>query len=131
MSESIEIVQLHDALQRGKIQWQRHALEQMLKRAISREVVCNAITQGECKEKVMKGNTGEICPLCKGKKTSGTTTFAVDLGFGVFVVRDVPALVCSQCGTDWLTDDVAAYLENLVEDARRARRQVDVTPFAY
>ena len=41
----------------------------------------------------MKGNTGDICPLCHGKKTPGTTTFVVDLGFGVFVVRDVPALV--------------------------------------
>lgn len=47
MSESIDIVQLHDALLRGKIQWQRHALEQMLKRAISREVVCGVITHGK------------------------------------------------------------------------------------
>ena len=32
----------------------------------------------------------------------GKTTFTVDLGFGVVVVRDVPATVCSQCGADWI-----------------------------
>jgi YgiT-type zinc finger domain-containing protein len=36
----------------------------------------------------------------------GKTTFTVDLGFGVVVVRDVPATVCSQCGADWISDDI-------------------------
>ena len=40
------------------------------------------------------------CPLCGGSKKAGRTTFTVDLGFGVVVVRDVPASVCSQCGAD-------------------------------
>ena len=39
------------------------------------------------------------CPLCGGSKKAGRTTFTVDLGFGVVVVRDVPASVCSQSGT--------------------------------
>jgi len=26
----------------------------------------------------------------------------VDLGFGVVVVRNVPAKVCSQCGEEWI-----------------------------
>ncbi|MDR4509847.1 MAG: YgiT-type zinc finger protein [Candidatus Brocadiaceae bacterium] len=34
------------------------------------------------------------CPLCGGKKQAGKTTFTVDLGFGVVVVREVPATVC-------------------------------------
>ena len=79
----------------------------------------------------MNDNNGTTCPLCGGKKSTGTTTFAVDLNFGVVVVRDVPALVCSQCGTDWIADDVAARLEMIVENARRTRRQVEVTAFAY
>jgi len=78
----------------------------------------------------MKENYGLICPLCKGEKMPGTTTFTVDLGFGVLVVRDVPALVCSQCGADWIINDVAAYLETVVENARRMRRQVEVTAYS-
>ncbi|MGH2373259.1 MAG: type II toxin-antitoxin system MqsA family antitoxin [bacterium] len=66
------------------------------------------------------------CPLCAGGKEPGTTTFTVDLGFGVVVVRDVPALVCSQCGEAWIEDAVAAKLESVVTDARRRRAVVEV-----
>ncbi len=62
------------------------------------------------------------------RKTKGTT-FTVDLGFGVVVVRNVPALVCSQCGADWIADDVAERLESMVDDARKRHRQVEVTAF--
>ena len=59
------------------------------------------------------------CPVCHGGyKQPGTTTFTVELGFGVVVVRNVPAQVCDLCGTDWLEDDVAQALENIVKKAR-------------
>ncbi|MGC8784352.1 MAG: type II toxin-antitoxin system MqsA family antitoxin [Armatimonadota bacterium] len=67
------------------------------------------------------------CPLCGGEKQPGTTTFAVDLQFGVVVVRNVPALVCTQCGDAWIDDPVAARLEDIVADARRRHTVVEVT----
>jgi len=67
------------------------------------------------------------CPLCGGAKKAGKTTFTVDLGFGVVVVRDVPATVCSQCGADWIDDAVAAKLEDIVNDARTRHHTVEVT----
>jgi YgiT-type zinc finger domain-containing protein len=75
----------------------------------------------------MKKNSESICPLCGGRKRAGTTTFTAELGFGVVVVRNVPALVCAQCGADWIADEVAARIEELVEDARKKRYQVEVT----
>src|SRR4030065_452007 len=51
----------------------------------------------------MSENFG-CCPLCGGEKQSGTTTFAVDLKFGVVVVREGPALVCTKCGDAWIDD---------------------------
>ncbi len=74
----------------------------------------------------MTENIGH-CPLCGGEKQSGTTTFAVDLKFGVVVVREVPALVCTKCGDAWIDDPVAAKLENIVADARRKQTVVEVT----
>ncbi len=74
----------------------------------------------------MAGAPGS-CPLCGGEKQSGTTTFAVDLGFGVVVVRSVPALVCAQCGDAWIDDPVAEKLEKVVSDARRRQSVVEVT----
>lgn len=67
------------------------------------------------------------CPICGGEKKAGTTTFAVDLGFGVVVVRDVPATICSLCGSDWIGDEVAAQLEKIVDDARSKHLLVEVT----
>jgi len=70
--------------------------------------------------------TAAVCPLCGGKKQPGTTTFTAELGFGIVVIRNVPATVCAQCGTDWIADDVAERLETLVDDARKKRPQVEV-----
>jgi YgiT-type zinc finger domain-containing protein len=67
------------------------------------------------------------CPLCGGSKKAGRTTFTVDLGFGVVVVRDVPASVCSQCGADWIEDSISSKLEEIVNDARQKRHIVEVT----
>lgn len=75
----------------------------------------------------MKENSASICPLCGGSKRAGTTTFTAELGFGVVVIRNVPALVCDQCGTDWISDEVAARIEELVKGARKRHFQVEVT----
>jgi len=74
--------------------------------------------------------SSDCCALCGGAKEPGRTTFTADLGFGVVVVRDVPATVCSQCGADWLDDETAAHIEAIVESARTKRSQVEVMAFS-
>lgn len=79
----------------------------------------------------MKMNTlPAACPLCGGGKKAGKTTFTVDLGFGVVVVREVPATVCSQCGADWIDDATSEKLEQIVDDARQKHNLVEVTTLA-
>ena len=77
----------------------------------------------------MKTTVKDICPLCGGEKRSGETMFSVELGHGVVVVRHVPATVCVQCGADWIPDDVAAQLEQYVEEAREKHSPVEVVGF--
>ena len=72
----------------------------------------------------------DSCALCGGGKRPGTTTFTAELGFGIVVIRNVPATVCSQCGADWIADDVAARIEALVDEARSKRLQVEVMSLA-
>ena len=67
------------------------------------------------------------CPLCGGVFIDGTTTFTVELGFGVAVVRDVPARVCKQCGDASLTTEAARRLEVIVESVRASRQEVSIT----
>jgi len=72
-------------------------------------------------------NINTTCPLCiNGLKKPGVTTFTAELGFGVAVIRNVPALVCDQCGSDWLEDKVAEKLENIVNSARKKQSIVEV-----
>jgi len=71
----------------------------------------------------------EKCPLCGGNKKKGYTTYTVDLGFGVVVIRNVPAMVCSQCGEEWIDAKVAKQLEEIVNSARSKQSQLEVLPF--
>ena len=67
-----------------------------------------------------------MCPICGGRKEPGTTTYSVDLGTGVVVVRNVKAQICVQCGEEWLDDKTAEMLEGIVADARKNQRQFEV-----
>ena len=71
--------------------------------------------------------TKDICPMCGGGKTAGTTTFSADVGSGVVVVRNVRATICAQCGEEWIDNKTARQLESIVAEARVKRLQVEVT----
>ena len=62
----------------------------------------------------------------RGRKATRHPTFVVDLKFGVVVVREVPAFVCSRCGDAWIDDPVAAKLESIVAETRRKQVLVEV-----
>ncbi len=69
------------------------------------------------------------CPTCGGNKDAGTTTFTVDLGEGIVVVREVPATICTQCGDEWIDDKVAKKLETIVNDARKKHLFVEIANY--
>jgi YgiT-type zinc finger domain-containing protein len=74
-------------------------------------------------------STKNICPLCGGLKKPGATTFTADMGDTLVVIRNVPATLCSLCGNEWLSDEVAANIESIVEEAKNIHRQVEVTQY--
>ncbi|OGP11884.1 MAG: hypothetical protein A3G39_03395 [Deltaproteobacteria bacterium RIFCSPLOWO2_12_FULL_43_16] len=64
----------------------------------------------------------------ENKSFNGCHLFCpVDLGFGVVVVRDVSATVCSQCGADWIEDAIAGKVEEIVDEAHKKHHLVEVT----
>jgi len=71
-----------------------------------------------------------FCSICGGKLCEGSTTFTVDKGDVLVVVRNVPARVCGQCGESWIMDNVAEELEQIVSDAKSKRRQLEVVDMA-
>jgi YgiT-type zinc finger domain-containing protein len=70
-----------------------------------------------------------ICPVCEGNKIEGKTTYTVELGYGVVVVRNVPAKVCAQCGEEWIESSVARSLENIVLNAKSNHSLVEVVAY--
>jgi YgiT-type zinc finger domain-containing protein len=77
----------------------------------------------------MKPVVSERCPLCGGRKQPGKTTYSVDLGSGVILVRNVPATVCVQCGEAWIEHHAAQKLEQITQEAREKGLQVEVVAF--
>ena len=70
-----------------------------------------------------------LCPLCGGKKIQGSTTMTVDLNDYLIVIRNVPATICSLCGNEWLSDQVAESVEFIVDDAIAREQQFEVTNY--
>jgi len=71
-----------------------------------------------------------LCPVCLGKKREGTTTFVVELGSGVIVVRHVPALLCDQCGMEWIEDATAEVIEKIVNELRQKGSAIEVKEYS-
>lgn len=71
----------------------------------------------------------DLCALCGGEKRKGETTYTVELGFGVVVIRHVPALICTQCAEEWIEAAIANELEKIVESARNKKLELEVVAF--
>ena len=58
------------------------------------------------------------CPNCKMELKSGTTVLTFNMGSNrILVVKDVPALICEQCGEESLDLEVSKNVEKQVEKA--------------
>ena len=71
------------------------------------------------------------CVVCKQAETRpGTTTMTLQRGDSTFVIKDVPARICPNCGEAYVDDDVAAGVLRSAEELSRAGAQVDIRSYA-
>ncbi len=77
----------------------------------------------------MKPNKNR-CPICNGEKEQGKVTFTVDLGTNLIVIREIPATICSLCGEEWISDEVAENIEAMVKEAKNKNRTIEVVNFS-
>lgn len=60
------------------------------------------------------------CPLCKGHMAPGKSNLPFNLDEShVVVIINVPALVCEQCGDDFIEIDVVRKVEQIVARVER------------
>ena len=72
----------------------------------------------------------EKCPLCKGEKKKGTTTYTADLKTGIVIIRQVPCSVCVQCGEEWIGAAAAKKIEEMVEEAKVKKTQTEIIDYS-
>ena len=56
-----------------------------------------------------------ICFVCKGTVKDGFTTFTVDMGKCIVIVKNVPAFICDQCGDTCYNTETSKRLEEIVD----------------
>jgi YgiT-type zinc finger domain-containing protein len=76
------------------------------------------------KEKAM------ICSICRqGETNPGTTTVTLERGELTFVAKDVPAMVCANCGEEYLDSSTTEQVLRMAEEAAASGVQVDIRAF--
>ena len=70
------------------------------------------------------------CFRCKGDTEQRTKTHAVTLDRCVIIVKNVPALVCRQCGEVYFTEAVMQRLEAIVERLESLIKEVAIVDYA-
>ena len=70
------------------------------------------------------------CVICRhGDMGDGVATVILTRDTLTLVVKDVPALVCDNCGEEYVEDAVTSRLLETAEEALKAGVQVDVRSY--
>ncbi len=72
----------------------------------------------------------DACYLCKGILSEKQTTYMVDLDGQVIIIKNVPSLVCTQCGDTTYSTDVVKQLERIVKQLRKEATELSIVNYA-
>lgn len=70
------------------------------------------------------------CFMCKGDTESKIKTYVANLDNCVIIIKNVPALVCNQCGEVFYTDEVAEQLERIVDTMEKLVKEVAIVEYS-
>jgi len=69
------------------------------------------------------------CFRCKGNTEPKLRTHAVTLDECVIIVKNVPALICRQCGEVYFSDDVMQNLELIIDRLEGLIKEVAIVEY--
>lgn len=71
------------------------------------------------------------CVICKhGETEMGTTTVTFERDNLTLVIKGVPARICDNCGEEYVFEDTASRLLQMVEEVAHAGVEVDIRQYA-
>ncbi|MDY6349622.1 MAG: type II toxin-antitoxin system MqsA family antitoxin [Selenomonas sp.] len=71
----------------------------------------------------------KTCTFCKAPTEPSVSTFTVDLGNCVVVIRNVPSDVCTQCGEPYYSTEVMQKLYEIVDSLRSTMTEVAIVNY--
>ena len=69
------------------------------------------------------------CLFCKESLEHKKSTFMSDIRDCVIIVKNVPSLVCQQCGEVYYDDETMERLEKIVDSLRKAVTEVAIVDY--
>jgi YgiT-type zinc finger domain-containing protein len=57
------------------------------------------------------------------------TSEAIELGFGLLVIRNIPCYKCEECDEIFYTGDVVQKVESIIDDAKQLMQDIRVIDF--
>ncbi len=69
------------------------------------------------------------CMKCGKEMFKSTTTEAIELGFGVLVIRNIPCYKCTECDEIFYTGDIVQKIEEITERVKLLVQEVTVVDF--
>ena len=69
------------------------------------------------------------CMKCGKEAFKSPMTEAIELGFGVLVIRNIPCYKCVECDEIFYTGDVAQKIEEITERVKQFIQEVTVVDF--
>jgi YgiT-type zinc finger domain-containing protein len=71
------------------------------------------------------------CFFCKGELEAKETIFTTELNDCVVIIKNVPSLVCTQCGEVVHSDSVSHRLEQIVDSIKSTICAAEITVMSY
>ena len=69
------------------------------------------------------------CMRCGKTAYKSMTSEAIELGFGLLVIRQIPCYKCEECDEIFYTGDVAQKIESIVAEAKQLMQETRVVYF--
>ena len=69
------------------------------------------------------------CTFCKGTLRDGISTFTVDLGNCIVIIRNVPSQICTQCGETYYSTEVMHQLYNIAQSMQQSMTEIAVVNY--
>ena len=70
------------------------------------------------------------CLICKhGETKEGTTTVTLERGSSTIVFKEVPALICDNCGEKYIDEVVTKYLLRKAIELAKSGVEVDIRKY--